>query len=108
MPLMLIIPPSSSQGRDAWLEALTAAPPTVVDHFIFVMRNTLNPTCLERCLDAVVAVLHAEQQKQHAQDQQQQQQQEERPEAPCPASQASLRLASKFLGAGLLETLVQV
>ena len=71
----------------------------MVDHFIFIMRNTLNPTCLERCLDAVVAVLHAEQQ--------QLQQQGERPEAPCPTTQASI-LASQFLGAGLLESLVQV
>ena len=107
MPLMLIIPPSSSQGRDAWLEALSAAPPPVVDHFIFIMRNTLNPTCLERCLGAVVAVLHAEQQQQQHAQEQRLQQQRERPEAPCPTTQASI-LAPQLLGAGLLETLVQV
>ena len=44
-----------SQGKEVWMHHLSRR--TILEHLIFVARNVLDPLCLERCLDAVVALM---------------------------------------------------
>ena len=45
------------QGKEVWLQHLS--PTHTLEHLIFVASNVLDALCLERCLDAIVALLNA-------------------------------------------------
>ena len=47
-----------------WLLHLKSAPSEALEHLVFVVRNVLDPECLERCLDMMVAAVNAESQGQ--------------------------------------------
>ncbi|GAX78338.1 hypothetical protein CEUSTIGMA_g5780.t1 [Chlamydomonas eustigma] len=50
-----------TQGKKIWTHLIAEAGTPFLEALVFVAQNTLDPTCLERCLDAIVALIHASQ-----------------------------------------------
>eukprot|EP00955_Chlamydomonas_euryale_P113308 366209-Chlamydomonas_euryale.AAC.13 len=55
------------QGKELWLQHVTAEPGWM-PQLLLVVNNVLDTVCLERCLDAMVAVLHVHAQQDSAKD----------------------------------------
>lgn len=55
---VLLACPESKQAYRVWLQQLSAP---LLNQLLFVCLDTLDSTCLSRCLDALVAVVHADQ-----------------------------------------------
>jgi hypothetical protein len=91
---------------------------------LFIASNTLDSTCLERCLDALVAIVHADQMRQVREEQEEEQQQQQQQQQQCdtilqhrkdqptilqnPANPPPAAVITSLIKGGLLQVISQV